>query len=182
MISGWLPSLRESKRWCGATAADPVPWSGLSRDQSRELSSGSVRQRGSGEGFRGHAGRDMQAVPLAASCVCDHAKPFPPRGRNGGAEPRRWHAPVAKHVCDSVQSAAVRARSSVSGTLSVVACGGGERARASRELHPPQAVRASIITAEQVGAFRWSSLARYLKCGRPEWFAAGEWLEGPGVD
>jgi REP element-mobilizing transposase RayT len=42
-------------------------------------------------------------------------------------------------------------------------------------------VRAQLVPVEQVGAFRWSSLARFLKTGRPGWLAAETWLESAGL-
>lgn len=38
-------------------------------------------------------------------------------------------------------------------------------------------VRAGVMPASQVAAFRWSSLARFSREGRPGWLAASPWLE-----
>lgn len=42
-------------------------------------------------------------------------------------------------------------------------------------------VVARIVPVEQVGAFRWSSLARFLKGARPSWLMAKDWLEALGL-
>lgn len=42
-------------------------------------------------------------------------------------------------------------------------------------------VRAGIVAAEQVGAFRWSSLSHFLKTTRPAWLVAEEWLEAAAL-
>lgn len=42
-------------------------------------------------------------------------------------------------------------------------------------------VRAAIVTAEQVGDFRWGSLRRYLRGDRPRCMQAETWLEAAGL-
>lgn len=42
-------------------------------------------------------------------------------------------------------------------------------------------VRAKIVLAEQVTAFRWSSLPRFVRGPRPRWLAAAGWLEASGL-
>ncbi|ACB73779.1 transposase [Opitutus terrae] len=43
-------------------------------------------------------------------------------------------------------------------------------------------VRAGIVAAGQVAAFRWSSLARFLKPARPAWLVARDWLAANGYE
>jgi len=42
-------------------------------------------------------------------------------------------------------------------------------------------VRASLVPVEQVAAFRWSSLARFVKTERPAWLNPGQWLAQTGL-
>jgi REP element-mobilizing transposase RayT len=42
-------------------------------------------------------------------------------------------------------------------------------------------VRAAIVPVEQLSAFRWSSLARFLKPDRPAWLVAEDWLEAASL-
>ena len=43
-------------------------------------------------------------------------------------------------------------------------------------------VRARILPTAQIAAFRWSSLARFLKRPRPRWLRAGDWLAQLGLE
>lgn len=41
-------------------------------------------------------------------------------------------------------------------------------------------VRAGVVAPAQVAAFRWGSLPRFMRAGRPDWLVASPWLEQLG--
>lgn len=43
-------------------------------------------------------------------------------------------------------------------------------------------VRAAIVTAEQLGGFRWSSVRRFIRPERPLWMSCGDWLAQRGLE